>query len=313
MQLKQLEVFVQVAKLKSFSRAAEALYLTQPTVSAHLAALEDDLGVKVVMRSTRSVALTPAGQVLYNYAAQILGLCERAEREVRSAASEVRGALPIAASTVPSQYLLPRVLARFRVRWPRVFFQVYQGDSALVVQRLMEGSAELGIVGAPVDKPGCECVPFLTERLVIATANTPEYQALGGVMPYEVLRAGPFLVREPGSGTRRQGDEFLRGIGLDPRRLELSAQLESTESILQAVKNGLGIAIVSGLAAEEYAAAGSILAFDYNSPLLEREFYLVYHKNRMLTPAARTFLRELPCYYGGGGPEDCGEAELLEN
>ena len=142
MQLKQLEVFVQVAKLKSFSRAAEALYLTQPTVSAHLAALEDDLGVKVVMRSTRSVALTPAGQVLYNYAAQILGLCERAEREVRSAASEVRGALPIAASTVPSQYLLPRVLARFRARWPRVFFTACRMLS--VLSNWAESSSRLG-------------------------------------------------------------------------------------------------------------------------------------------------------------------------
>lgn len=295
MQLKQLEVLVQVARLRSFSRAAEALYLTQPTVSAHIGSLETELGVQLVLRSTRRVGLTSAGRLFYDYAVQILGLCERAEREVRSVASVVGGVLPIAASTVPSQYLLPRLLTQFRTRHPKVCFRLFQGDSGQVVQRLTEGSAELGVTGAPVCRPDCACIPLLAERLVIAAENAPQWRRLNGVMPYEVLRTSAFVVREPGSGTRRQAEEFLKGIGIDPRDIELAAQMESTESVLQAVKNGLGLSIVSGLAAAEYAAAGSVLVFDYDSPLLERQFYLIYHKNRMLSPAARSFLRELAC------------------
>ena len=128
MQLKQLEVFVHVARLKSFSKAADALYLTQPTISAHVSALEGELGTKLVVRSTKEIQLTATGNILFGYATQILGLCERAEQEVKNASSDIQGALSIAASTVPSQYLLPRILPHLRRRYPKVFFQVFQGD-----------------------------------------------------------------------------------------------------------------------------------------------------------------------------------------
>lgn len=297
MQLKQLEIFVQVVRLRSFSKAAEALYLTQPTVSAHMSALEEELGTRLVVRSTKQLHLTPPGRVLARYAGEILGLCQRAEQEVRTAACSIAGTLSIAASTVPSQYLLPQVLPSLRQRYPQVFFQVRQGDSGQVAQWMNENGAELGIVGAPVQRTGLLCVPFLTEQLVIITPNTAEYRALNGRMTPEVLRCAPFLVREPGSGTRKQGEQYLRGIGLDPRELTLTAQLDSTESILQGVKNGLGIAIVSSYAARDQAAAGQILLFPDSNPLLTREFYLLYHRSRALSPAASMLLQELPYFF----------------
>ena len=297
MQIKQLEVFVQVARLRSFSKAAEALYLTQPTVSAHMSALEAELGAQLVVRSTKELRLTGAGRVLLRYAAEILGLCQRAEQDVRTAASAVSGTLSIAASTVPSQYLLPQVLPALRRRYPQVFFQIRQGDSGQVAQWMAESGAEIGIVGAPVQRTGLLCVPFLTDQLVIITPNEPAYRSLDGVLTPEVLRGAPFLVREPGSGTRKQADQFLRGIGLDLRTLDVAAQLESTESILQGVKNGLGIAIVSSWAARDQAAAGQILVFPYDSPLLTRQFYLIYRRNCPLSPAASMLLQELPYFF----------------
>ena len=297
MQLKQLEVFSQVARLHSFSKAAEALYLTQPTVSAHIGALEEELGVQLVVRSTKQLRLTAPGRVLSHYAVEILGLCQRAEQDVRTAASALTGTLTVAASTVPSQYLLPQVLPQLRRRCPEIFFQVRQGDSGQVVQWMAEHGAELGIVGAPVQRAGLLCVPFLTERLVVAAPDTPEYRALEGEMPLEVLAAAPFLVREPGSGTRKRSEQFLRGVGVDPRSLRLAAQLESTESILQGVKNGLGVSIVSGHAAREYQQRGGILLFSYDSPLLERQFYLLYRRSSPLSPAASMLLQELFQYY----------------
>ena len=300
MQLKQLEIFLQVAQLHSFSKAAEALYLTQPTVSAHVAALEDELGTRLVVRSTKELRLTAPGRVLSRYAAEILGLCQRAAQDVRTAASAISGTLSIAASTVPSQYLLPQVLPLLRQRYPDVFFQIRQGDSSQVTQWMAENGAELGLVGAPVQRVGLLCVPFFTERLVIVTPNTPEYQALGGEMPVEVLKTAPYLVREAGSGTRKQGEQYLRGVGVDPKNLCLAAQLESTESILQGVKNGLGISILSGCAAREAAEEGKILAFSPDSPLLERQFYLLYRRSSPLSPAASMLLEELLCFYQSG-------------
>ncbi len=300
MQLKQLEIFLQVAQLHSFSKAAEALYLTQPTVSAHVAALEDELGARLVVRSTKELRLTAPGRVLSRYAAEILGLCQRAAQDVRTSASAISGTLSIAASTVPSQYLLPQVLPLLRQRYPQVFFQIRQGDSGQVTQWMAENGAELGLVGAPVQRVGLLCVPFFTERLVIVTPNTPEYRALGGEMPVEVLKTAPYLVREPGSGTRKQGEQYLRGVGVDPKTLCLAAQLESTESILQGVKNGLGISILSGCAAREAAEEGKILAFSPDSPLLERQFYLLYRRSSPLSPAASMLLEELLCFYQTG-------------
>lgn len=297
MQLKQLEIFVQVARLHSFSRAAEALYLTQPTVSAHMNALEEELGIRLVVRSTKELRLTPPGQVLERYAAEILGLCQLAEQEVRTAAGAIAGTLSIAASTVPAQYLLPQALPALRQRYPQVFFQVRQGDSSQVIQWMTENGAELGIVGAPAQRPGLLCVPFLTERLVIAAPNTPPYQRLEGNLTPQLLRTLPFLVREPGSGTRKQADQFLRSLGLEPQALNLAAQLESTESILQGVKYGLGVSIVSQYAAREEAAAGRILLFHWDSPLLERQFYLLYRRSAALSPAAAMLLQELPSFY----------------
>ena len=301
MQLKQLEIFVQVARLHSFSRAAEALYLTQPTVSAHMNALEEELGTRLVVRSTKELRLTPPGQVLERYAAEILGLCQRAEQEVHTAAGAIAGTLSIAASTVPAQYLLPQALPALRQRYPQVFFQVRQGDSSQVIQWMTENGAELGIVGAPAQRPGLLCVPFLTERLVIAAPNTPPYQRLEGNLTPQLLRTLPFLVREPGSGTRKQADQFLRSLGLEPQALNLAAQLESTESILQGVKYGLGVSIVSQYAAREEAAAGRILLFHWDSPLLERQFYLLYRRSAALSPAAAMLLQELPSFYQNQG------------
>lgn len=300
MQLKQLEVFLQVARQRSFSKAAEALYLTQPTVSAHVAALEDELGTQLVVRSTKELRLTAGGRVLSRYAAEILGLCQRAAQDVRTATSSIAGTLSIAASTVPSQYLLPQVLPLLRQRYPQVFFQIRQGDSGQVAQWMMENGAELGLVGAPVQRAGLLCVPFLAERLVIATPNAPEYRRLEGQMTPEILRRAPFLMREPGSGTRKQAEQYLKGVGLEPKSLTLAAQLESTESILQGVKNGLGISILSEWAAKEAAQEGKILVFAPESPLLERQFYLLYRRSSPLSPAAAMLVEELRYFYRDG-------------
>ena len=272
---------------------------------AHLAALEDDLGGEGgdALHTERGADL--AGQVLYNYAAQILGLCERANGRVRSAASgQGRAAHRCLHRAVP----VPAASGARIASGP-----VAQG----VLPGLPGGQRRCGSAahgGAPSlaswarrwTSRGANATPSLRSGWSSATANTPEYRALGGVMPYEVLSGRAVFSAGAGIGHPAAGDEFAGHRPRTPGGWALRPIGEHRVASLQAVKNGLGIAIVSGLSGggvrRRRAHTGFLTTI---VPCWSGEFYLVYHKNRMLTPAARTFLRELPLLLrrgaGGGG------------
>lgn len=298
MHLKQLEVFVNVVKLKSFSKAAEAVYLSQPTVSAHINALEDELDAKLIVRSTKEVYPSKAGKIFYQYALEMLNLRDMAMQEVKSYSTQVRGTLDVAASTVPSQYLLPRAMPSLIEKYPQLTLSIKQYDSVEVVHRIIDMDAEVGVTGAIFEKSGCVFEPVAEDRLVIITPNTSAFAALEGRITPDIIRANKFISREYGSGTRKESEIFLHSIGIDPQSLRISVQLQSTESVIQGVKNGLGLAIVSKYACEDCVASGGILAFDYESPDLSRSFYAVYRKNRPLSPAAEAFVKELKDTFG---------------
>ena len=298
MHLKQLEVFVNVVKLKSFSKAAEAVYLSQPTVSAHINALEDELDAKLIVRSTKEVYPSKAGKIFYQYALEMLNLRDMAMQEVKSYSTQVRGTLDVAASTVPSQYLLPRAMPSLIEKYPQLTLSIKQYDSVEVVHRIIDMDAEVGVTGAIFEKSGCVFEPVAEDRLVIITPNTPAFAALDGKITPDIIRSNKFISREYGSGTRKESEIFLHSIGIDPQSLRISVQLQSTESVIQGVKNGLGLAIVSKYACEDCVASGGILAFDYESPDLSRSFYAVYRKNRPLSPAAEAFVKELKDTFG---------------
>ena len=223
----------------------------------------------------------------------MLDLRDAAVADVKSSSTQVKGMLDIAASTVPSLYLLPRVIPGLLEKYPQLTFSIKQYDSVEVVHRIIDMDAEVGVTGAMFEKSGCVFEPVARDRLMIITPNTPEYAALNGRITPEIIRGSRFISREYGSGTRKESETFLRGIGVDPSALRTSVQLESTESVIQGVKNNLGISIVSKYACQDCLASGGILAFDYESPGLDRDFYAVYRKNRPLSPAAEAFIHEL--------------------
>ncbi|MBQ5760989.1 MAG: LysR family transcriptional regulator, partial [Clostridia bacterium] len=181
MHLKQLEVFVNVVKLKSFSKAAEAVYLSQPTVSAHINALEDEMDAKLIVRSTKEVYPSKAGKIFYQYALEMLNLRDLAMQEVKSYSTQVKGTLDIAASTVPSQYLLPKAMPKMVEGYPQLTLSIKQYDSVEVVHRIIDMDAEVGVTGAVFEKSGCEFEPVAKDRLVIIAPNTEEFRALDGV------------------------------------------------------------------------------------------------------------------------------------
>ena len=298
MYFNQLEAFVQVADNKSFSKAAKAMYLSQPTVSAHIKSLEAELGVSLILRTTKEVLLSDAGQIFYDYAKELLHTRDVATLMMQSYATEIKGSLPVAASTVPSQYLLPELLSEMYVRYPDLKVSVHQADSSEVIGRIENYDAELGFTGMKAEDSKCIFEPLLEDRLVLITPNTPAYQIYKENFPISQLRYLPFVFREKGSGTQKEADTFLQSIGLDDQKLHILTELPSTESVKQAVCHGLGVSIISKIAAEDYEKFGYILTFDLDSDLLNRSIYLLYHKNRVLTPAARAFVEVIREKYG---------------
>lgn len=288
----QLEAFVAVIRYRSFSKAAEAIYLSQPTISSHIRSLENELGVQLLIRSTKEIYPSATGRIFYNHATEILAQRDRALNEVRSYSTQVQGSLEIAASTVPSQYILPKVLSGLAKKHPDLFFSVKQYDSVHVIQKVINMDVEIGVTGTKFEKSTCVFEPFFQDRLAIITPNTELYQNADNMISKNAILSSPFIAREPGSGTRKEYEDFLRDIDIDPKQMHTVAQMQGTESVKQAVKNGLGIAIMSKVAAHDIINSGEVLAFDYDSDKLNRNLYFVYLRNRHLSASAEAFMEE---------------------
>ncbi len=288
--MKELEAFASVVEKGSFSRAAEALYLTQPTVSAHVASLERKLGIKLLVRTTKEIYPSDAGNLLYEYAREILRLRSGAVQAIKAFSKEMRGTITIAASTIPGQYYLPKLIQSFRASYPDINFNLQILDSSEVAEQISSRKAEIGFTGTIINLPKCVYQELTEDRLVIITPNTPQYQAyLSTGFPIRQLTRETFINREAGSGTRLETEAFLKEMGVNLRDINTAVEVRSTESIKQMVSEGLGIAIISKSACEDYCQFKKILAFNFDSINLRRKLYLVRHKNSILSPIAQAF------------------------
>lgn len=290
MDFKQIEAFAAVMEHGSFSRAAEALYLTQPTVSAHVALLEQELGVKLLHRTTKALSPTEAGQALYTYARQLLDTREEACRVMSERYGDQSATITLAVSTVPSQNYLPKLTAAFRDEHPGIAFEVLHGNSGNAEAMLLSGKAELALIGKKPESTRCMAVPFAEDTLVVITPNIPRYRALlGRDFPLSMLLTEPFVSRELGSGTRAETEAFLRSVNIDPAALNTVVETRSTEGVKKMVSEGAGIAIVSKAASDDYADFGKILSFSPDSDPPRRKLYVLRLRNSSLSQAARSF------------------------
>lgn len=299
--MKELEAFVAVVDRASFSRAAESLYLTQPTVSTHVAVLEQKLGVKLVVRASKEVYPTNAGDLFYNYAKEILRMRASAVQAVKALSHEMKGTILAAASTIPGQYYLPKLIQGFRTLYPDINFQLQILDSTEVAEQVAGRKVELGFTGTVVNYPKCVYQPLAEDRLVIVTPNTPKYQAYQPRgFPIRQIIQEPFISREEGSGTRLETESFLKEMGIDPKSIRIVVEVRSTETIKQMVSEGLGIAVLSKSACSDYCQFKKLLAFNFDSIKLRRKLYLVRHKNSILSPIAQAFYNYITASVGGG-------------
>lgn len=287
--LKQLEIFATVARVGSFTGAAQELYLTQSTVSAHIQALEHALGGPLFQRSARrQVCLTWQGEAVLPVAREILDRCRTLEGIIRPC--EEGATLHLAASTVPAQCLLPGLMAGFSKKRPGCRFRLRKGDSDQVHRLLEEGSVAIGFAGAALDSERFSYEPVLRDRLVLIAANTLRFRTLRdqGTLGRELL-GEPMLCREVGSGTRQRFDTYLERIGMDPCSLHVVAQIDQPDAILGAVSAGLGVSVCSALAAQDRLEQGSLLSFELEEEGCCRSLYLVTRRDRVLTDLEACF------------------------
>ena len=295
MDLRQLEIFAKVAEMGSFSRAAEALHLTQPTVSEHIRALEDELGVRLLDRLGRGTATTRAGQLLLSYASRILALAREARQALEGYQGRIRGELVVGGSTIPGEYLLPAVIGRFREKFPDVSTTLVIGDSQTVVDWVVDGRVELGVVGARLPQRGLEFQDLSPDEEVVVIPAGHPWQGRAQVTLEELVRE-PLLTRERGSGTRAAFESALERAGVDLGTLRIAGEMGSNQAIKQAVKAGMGITVLSRIAVEEESRQGVLAFLRVQDLAVTRGFYVVTHRERSRSPVAEAFRRVL----GGG-------------
>ncbi|MDY2613044.1 MAG: selenium metabolism-associated LysR family transcriptional regulator [Lachnospiraceae bacterium] len=293
MNLKQLEAFVQVAEGGSFSKAAKKLYLTQPTISAHVASLEKELNVRLFVRNTKEVSLSEDGKDLYKYARQMVDIEKKIDERFGTREEGGKHCITIAASTIPAQYLLPKVLMRFNEKYPEEQLKIMETDSAKVVTQIVEHMADVGFTGTVLEKKHCKYMPFYKDELVIITPNTEKYQKLKEHMTDDIswLLEEHVILREEGSGTRKEAEKQLKQAGVDLSDLDIIASIENQETIKKSVRQGMGISILSKLATADEAEAGYVLAFPIPKADKGRDINLVYNKNYQLSRSAERFIK----------------------
>ncbi len=301
MKLKQLEVFVAVADCKSFSKAARALYLTQPTISAYISALEKELDARLFVRNTKEIHVTEQGRQLYRYAREMLALQNKIMEVFAGDAGKGQARLVVAASTVPSRYLLPDILAEYKEKYPDGQLEVRESDSAQVIEDVAGHVVDIGFTGTLLENKACRYMPFYEDELVIIMPNTDKYRRiLEQETNLDWIRKEPFLMREEGSGTRKEAEKQLAAAGIDVEKLRVAANVESTETIRRSVKNGIGVTMISSLAVKEDLEAGRILTFPMGNNKSTRKLYLVYNNSCTLSRQAENLMRTVQELYKQG-------------
>ncbi len=286
--IRQLEVFVATAEYCSFTKAAEDLHLTQSTVSMHIRTLEELLNVCLIERGARKkVILTEEGKRVYSMAKDILSRME-ALQEGRTEGREEP--LRIGTSTVPAQYLLPKLLSGFLKKHPQARYILRRGDSEQVLTCLQRGEVRIALTGYNNKDRSLIFQEIARDHLVLITENSEKYQSLqaAGKTGRDLLDH-PMIAREESSGTQHAAEGFLQRLGVGEPNIV--ARMDNPESIKISVAEGMGVSIISDLAISAEVKAGKLLAFPFSPQEEERKLYIVWPKDALLSSTELRFIQ----------------------
>lgn len=296
MDTRRLEAFCKVYELRSFSRAGQTLYLAQPTISAHIASLENELGVALFDRVGREVLVTRAGEVLYAYVQKAFSLFAQGKAEIDLLKDQVSGTLFIGGSTIPAHYFLPGTLAKYKSLYADVSINLEISDSFSIAEKILQGRLDVGVIGAEFDFHDLVSCPILEDELILI-AGKPFEKPVRETLSPDSLYSFPWVMREKGSGTRKALEEGLENLGVKFCSLEIAAEVQSTAALISCVQAGLGVGATSKMAAADLLKRNELLAFNIPPLCLKRKFYTIYHRRRHIFPAAQKFISTMLSMY----------------
>ena len=292
MDLKRLEVFCRTIELKSFTKAAKHLNLSQPTVSEHIRHLEQVVGEKLLDRFGREVVATPAGRILYEYALKMLRLKSDALTEIEAFGGRLSGTLGLGASSIPGAYLLPRRIAALKKAHPGIHFNLRISGTNRIAQEVIAGDLEIGIVGSEQRDGRLTDEPLFTDEILLVVAPDHPFAHRTRVT-LEDLANQDFILREADSGTRTVTMEGLRARGFDLEQARIVAEFGSCEAVRESIKAGIGCGFISALAVAEDAKRGTLKTLRVEEVDLRRRFHLLTRRGRRLSPVAELFIGQL--------------------
>lgn len=284
-----LKTFLEVVRLKSFSEAAKHLGISQPAVSFQIQRLERDLVVRLIDRSEKGITLTEAGKRFRRFAESVIEGQERLLFDLELLREEVAGTLAIAASTIPGEYLVAPILGKFRTEHPAVAARVAVFDSVAVMEKVSQGEYDIGFCGASPEGFPLSSFKMASDVLELVVPPQHPFARRDSVALMELI-GEPWLFREETSGTQRSLARLLHQAGFDLQQCTPVLVLGSTQSVVSAVEAGLGIAFVSNLAIPKSLAQGTLKAVPVDGLKLKRDFYCVYHEERVVSRLQREFL-----------------------
>ena len=295
MELRQLQSLMAVVEYKSFSKAAEKLFISQPTISTHIRILEEELNSRLIIRTTKSIEVTMHGRELYECAHQIFSLKDNL---VQRWAEENKKIIRVGASTIPADYILPEVLPVFRKHEPDIKFYIHQNDSQNIISGLLNGNFSLGMVGMKQQEKMISFVPFYQDEMVMITPKKERFLNINkdNFSLKDIIFNEPIILREQGSGSKKSIETYFEKMNINEEDLQIIARLNDQESIKKLVASGLGISFISEKAVED-SAKEKLLVFKLPNYSTKRNLYFAYRKDYILQEHIVRFIKFVQDFY----------------
>jgi DNA-binding transcriptional LysR family regulator len=292
----QINVFLTVAQKKSFSETAKILHMSQPSVTSQVKALEGQLGTKLLDRDTKHVALTEAGKIFLRYAKKVQSLTDHMQKEISSLSDFPTGKLVTAASLTTGEVIVPLILNTFKELYPKIRINIKIINTEQIIQNILDGILDIGLIEAPYVHPNLEVVPFAIDELVLITSKIFQHPGLNeirGTATPSLLQETPLILREKGSGTRKVLEDCYKKLGLDKDRMQPYCELGSTEAIKSVVSNNLGVSVISRSAIDRELKLQTLKMYRFEQLDLFRQFYYVHKKVSILPFEVELLIKEL--------------------
>lgn len=296
---RRLQVFFAVAKHGSFTRAADSLFMTQPAVTFQIKQLEEHFNCRLFERQHQRIALTPAGDLVFEFAEKILALSDEMEGRVAELTGQMGGTLDIGASTTLGEFILPSVLSQFNELFPQVHLRMVVGNSEQIQASVLEGALDIGLIDCPNQTKSFLAETIGKETLAVVCAKSYPLAGMGTVKAAE-LPEYEYVSREPGSGTRECVECYLKANGMSQDQLKTVMELGSPEALKNVVQTGLGFALMSPSVVRRELERGDLVALELDPPI-DRQFLLILPKERFRSRTISAFCDYVKRSLNGSG------------